>query len=86
MAYTEGGATKEATILGLSEGINQTLAGLDAMLSNRFRRNRELDVETKEKPQEHNILDEIILNLTFGEKRLQDIKTFISSEVLTKIS
>lgn len=82
-----GQATKESTILGLSEDLLKRLYELQARLDNRFSRNPKEESKTAEvKSTMPNVLDEIIANLREGNERLTNVTDFISSEVLPKIN
>ncbi len=86
MASTEGGATKEATILERSHELIKTADDLNQRLENRFSRNPAVGKDSGEKPQSPNVLDEIIDNLGIAIQRFNGIITFIANEVLPKIS
>lgn len=82
----EPACTKENTILGLSVDTRSILNDFQERLDNRFARSGKY-VECKpEAPVIPSVLDEIIGNLELNKAHLSQIMSFISSEVLPKIS
>ena len=86
MAMETGSDKKEATILGLSLDIQKLLFDFRERLDNRFDRSTKPESEIKEAPVIPNVLDEIIETLELNIAHLSSIMSFISSNVLPKIS
>ncbi len=83
---TAGEQTKEITILVKTESILKQLYGLRSKLSDAF--NRLPDTEGKsypERPQEPNVLDEILNNLDNISTKIESIHQDIASKVIAKI-
>ncbi len=80
-------AKQTDTILSLSEGIGSMLSKFSNTLDNKFQKTKPDCEKTPEAiPEIPNILDEILENLERGKVRLAEIMSFVSSEVLPKIS
>ena len=80
-------AGKESTLLSQSELLLKMANELEAVLSNRFRRNptpEETNVEGR--PQQDNVLDEIADNLETLTSKIQESITFLTSFVLPKLN
>ena len=87
MALDCGQPTKQVeTILGQSEELLKIVADFQGRLDNRFRRHPMEEATSETKITQGNVLDEVIENLMEGNARLTRIMSFVSSDVLPKIS
>lgn len=78
---------REATILGLSHDIFKGLNELRGTLNTRFNRTPEVtEKDSAERPEQPNVVDEIIDNLQSATTNLHADTIFISNEVLPKIN
>lgn len=76
----------EQTILAKTEELLKYVADLEARIDGRFKRNSDLQSDAAEKPQSLNILDEIAGNIDDASLRLNQLTSFIQTEVLNKIN
>lgn len=86
MALEEGTAKIESTILSRSEDILKRLADFQERLDNRFSRGLKAEGKSEGRPENPNVLNEILENLEMADQRLSAMFSFISSEVLPKIN